>query len=82
MGIVGFCKVADQPSADTNYFFGPVEDIAGKELKVIERNFRGDCLCVNEKGLIDVAAKDVVFFRESAEKRAMDYMQRMFSGKA
>jgi hypothetical protein len=47
----------------TRNLFGPVEEIAGKTLRVLERNPQGDCLClfVGVKGqkIVDVDHSDV-----------------------
>ena len=44
----------------TDYFWGPLSDIAGKPIAVVERNPKGDCLCVVPgKGLVDVDARDI-----------------------
>lgn len=47
---------------ETVYFWGPVEDIAGKELDVFDEAMdgSGDCLCmVPSKGLVDVKDIDI-----------------------
>jgi len=46
----------------TEYFWGERSEIAGKTLKVLEKNRWGDCFCLCEKGLVDVAAADVEKF--------------------
>jgi len=44
----------------TRYFWGPLADITGKPITLLERNSRGDCLCyVHEKGLVDVDHRDI-----------------------
>lgn len=53
------CRVVADPQY-TRYFFGPLSDIAGKDLQLMERNAQGDCLClVEDKGLVDVDSRDV-----------------------
>jgi hypothetical protein len=44
--------------------FGAAEDVAGKCLPVIERNERGDCLCLAGGGryLVDVHFRDVMMY--------------------
>lgn len=41
----GTVRVVDAP-AHTRNLFGPLSEIAGKELELLERNERGDCLCL------------------------------------
>lgn len=69
--IVGVADIVKAPkSSQTLYPFGPLSDIAGKRLWVLERNEQGDCLCVvkgkNGDGLADVAAADVAKYTSSA----------------
>jgi hypothetical protein len=77
MYIIGKVKV--KPKIQwTNYFWGPASDIEGKELKLIEKNERGDCLCLapGSKGIVDIHSADVesvTFFPSPAET-----IQRMF----
>ncbi len=56
-------KIVDNPQHTWN-LFGPLSEIAGKELEVIERNQDGDCMCifVGSKGqnMIDVDHRDIV----------------------
>jgi hypothetical protein len=52
----------------TKYFGGKLTDIQGKVLRVMEKNNQGDCICfVDYQGLIDVDARDIEEFLESAE---------------
>ena len=56
-------KLVDAPRY-TSFYFGPIENIAGKKLKVLERSHRGDCLCLaqDEQGadcLVDVDVRDI-----------------------
>lgn len=52
-------KVKENPTK-TQYFWGPISDISGKTLHLIERNEHGDCLAMVEgKGLVDIDAIDV-----------------------
>lgn len=52
----------------TRNHFGRIEEVQGRFLNVIERNERGDCLCVLEDskgkqfGIIDVDHRDVRVF--------------------
>ena len=43
----------------TQYLWGAKSDIAGKELRLLERNNRGNCLCIMDKGLVDVDKEDI-----------------------
>lgn len=46
--------------SETKYFWGPLTDIEGQTLRVIERNEQGDCMCiVDGKGLVDVCGTDI-----------------------
>lgn len=55
-------KVVKDPKFTKN-LFGPISEIAGKEIQLIERNPQGDCLCIfnGSKGtnLVDVDHRDV-----------------------
>lgn len=55
-------KVVASPQHTRN-LFGPVDEIAGKTLRLIERNSEGDCLCVFEgkagTNIVDVDHRDV-----------------------
>lgn len=48
----------------TKNLFGPIEEIAGQELLLMERNPQGDCLCVfrgkQGSNLIDVDRRDIL----------------------
>ena len=47
----------------TRNLFGPPEEIAGKTLRLIERNDQGDCLCVFDgkagTNIVDVDHRDI-----------------------
>ncbi len=47
----------------TKYYFGPLKEIEGQRLRVLERNQDGDCLCLidDAKGqrLVDVDHRDI-----------------------
>jgi hypothetical protein len=47
----------------TRYLFGPLTEIEGKRLRVLEKNSEGDCLCLidDAKGqrLVDVDHRDI-----------------------
>ena len=57
-----FVQIVDNPQHTTN-LFGPIKEIAGKQLKLIERNSSGDCLCMFKgkagENLVDVDHRDV-----------------------
>jgi len=79
--IVGYCTVSQAPSEKTRFFFGDISEIAGKELPVLERNVRGDCLCLfNNKGLVDVEHIDVAKFRPAATNPIFDLAARIMKG--
>ena len=59
---IGFCRLIKEPTK-TDYFWGPVSVIGGAELKVLEKASNGDCLCMTEKGLVDVHKEDIAEFR-------------------
>ena len=48
---------------NTRNIFGPPEEIAGKTLRLIERNDQGDCLCVfdGKSGthIVDIDHRDI-----------------------
>lgn len=56
-----FITVIPNPTK-TRYPWGDISDIAGKRLKVIDHSTcgDGDCLCICEKGLVDVNHEDIV----------------------
>ena len=61
-GRVGYATVkADITRDDVIYPFGPLSDIAGKRLQVLERNRDGDCLCLvnNGAGMADISARHI-----------------------
>ena len=79
--IVGYCTVSQTPSDKTRFLFGDISEIAGKELPVLERNFRGDCLCLfDNKGLVDVEHIDVTKFRPAATNPILDLVSRIMNG--
>ncbi len=44
----------------TDYFWGPMSEIAGGELVMLEKSSKGDCLCLKpNKGLVDVDHRDI-----------------------
>jgi hypothetical protein len=55
-------RVVENPQHTRN-LFGPVSEIAGKELRLLDRNDQGDCLCIfqGSKGtnIVDVDHRDV-----------------------
>jgi hypothetical protein len=79
MYIIGKVKVKPKIQR-TSYCWGPASEIEGKELKLIEINPQGDCLCLapGSKGIVDVHSADVesvTFFPSPTET-----IQRMFQG--
>jgi hypothetical protein len=60
--IVGEVVVKESVSCKTLYPFGPLSDLAGKRLKVLERNRDGDCLCLVDNCIADVSANDIEAF--------------------
>lgn len=62
--IIGFA-VLKRTLLATEYFWGSIDEIAGKTLTVLERNEYGDCLCIVPKGLVDVASPDIERFMET-----------------
>lgn len=63
--IIGFVRVKEQLEHST-YLFGDNTEVAGKTLRVWERNDDGDCLCLDPKGsnLVDIDNRDVAGFIE------------------
>jgi hypothetical protein len=61
----GLAVVVEQPTATRN-LFGPLEEIAGRPLFVLDRNEEGDCLCLftgsQGQNLVSVQACDVASF--------------------
>ena len=57
-----YVQVVERPQHTRN-LFGPISEIAGKRLELIERNWRGDCLClfsgVKGTNIVDVDHRDV-----------------------
>jgi len=55
-------RVVENPQHTKN-LFGPISEIAGKELELMERNGQGDCLCIFTgrlgTNLVDVDHRDV-----------------------
>ncbi len=75
MKYVGYATVSKTPSDATRYLWGSIEEIAGKELPVIERNNCEDCLCyVDGKGLVDVNHTDVSSYRENTARTMNDLL--------
>lgn len=53
------CKLKSKVK-HTAYFWGPLSDIEGETLKVINMSASGDCLCmVADAGLVDVMKADI-----------------------
>ena len=78
MDLVGFATVSKTPSTETQYYGGKLEDIAGRELPVIEKNWRGDCLCmVDGVGLVSVENVDVEKYREVKQDSVLDIAYRL-----
>ena len=61
--IVGMVLVKESTEFSQN-FFGDIKEIAGKTLRVLEKNEEGDCLCIGPDGkyLVDIDNKDVRFY--------------------
>lgn len=57
-----FVQVVENPQHTRN-IFGPVSEIAGKRLTLLEQNQKGDCLCIFEgrmgKNIVDVDRRDI-----------------------
>jgi hypothetical protein len=57
-----YVQVVENPQHTRN-LFGPLSEVAGKRLQVLERNAQGDCLCLftGRQGvnLVDVDYRDV-----------------------
>lgn len=55
-------RVVAQPQYTRN-LFGPLSEIAGKQLRLLERNPQGDCLCLFDgrrgTNLVDVDHRDI-----------------------
>ncbi len=55
-------RVVENPQHTKN-LFGPISEIAGKELELMERNDQGDCMCIFTgrlgTNLVDVDHRDV-----------------------
>jgi hypothetical protein len=62
--VVGYCKVKPY-LIKTNYFYGPLSELEGQTLKVMEQARDGSCLCLNplENGLVDVHFEDIESFK-------------------
>lgn len=58
--IVGFARLVEEPQ-HTEFHWGDMSLIAGKTLPVLEKNTRGDCLCLGPGGLVDVDNRDIDF---------------------
>lgn len=61
-------RVIDNPHHTRN-LFGPLTEIAGRELQVLERSAQGDCLClftgVQGQNIVDVDHRDISNENES-----------------
>lgn len=57
-----FIQVVQDPKYTRN-LFGPVSEIAGKRLRLLERNQQGDCLCLFDgragTNIVDVDNRDI-----------------------
>lgn len=66
VNVIGTCKVRKSLSerSTTAYPVANPEDLCGKTLRVVCRNTRGDCLCLDDEGtaLADIALEDVEKF--------------------
>lgn len=71
---VGTCHVCANPQFSRN-FFGPISEIAGKKLDVLERNSRGDCLSMlpDHSNIVDVDRRDVVKFEPATLAQHQDW---------
>lgn len=70
--VIGYCKVSDNPQKSI-YPWGDLSEIASCSLRVIERNSRGDCLCITEKGIVDVDNSDIENFQEKIEQANVNF---------
>ena len=43
----------------TAYFWGDNSDITGKIIDVMEMSSCGNCMCITDKGLVDVHKEDI-----------------------
>jgi len=78
--IIGWCRIVDKPT-ETIFHHGKIEDIAGKELPVLERNDLGDCLCLyKDVGLVDVEHTDVAEFRPAPVSTVEDILRKFMAG--
>lgn len=75
---VGIC-VTNKELTKTRNIHGPLSQISGTCLFVIERNPEGDCLCMlSNIGLVDVDASDVRSFIEiKKEKSPMELFEQL-----
>ena len=70
--IIGHLKVNEKVES-TKYFWGPLEEIAGQWLPVLERAKNGDCLAFKEgRGLVDVRVEDVDIFKASMKSETVE----------
>ena len=62
-GGVEYVRVVADPKHTRN-LFGPLSEIAGKRLRVLDRNQEGDCLCLFEgskgQNIVDVDHEDIL----------------------
>lgn len=74
----GICSVVSEPQHTRN-LFGSVADIAGKQLKVLERNEEGDCLALLPDGsnLVDVDGRDVQAFVKFNARDPLDALMQL-----
>jgi hypothetical protein len=77
--IIGFVRVKEQLEHST-YLFGDNAEVAGKTLRVWERNDEGDCLCLDPKGsnLVDIDNRDVAEFIKLPENNLFDLYINVF----
>jgi hypothetical protein len=63
-------KIKTKPEIKhTHYFFGEMPEIEDAELVLLEKNWRGDCLCLapSSKGLVDVDHRDITNQKETQQ---------------
>jgi hypothetical protein len=77
LGVIGellprapqYVNVVPAPQHTEN-LFGPIEEVAGKRLQLLERNRDGDCLCLfrgcRGVNIVDVDRRDIQRAKESA----------------
>jgi hypothetical protein len=79
--IVGIATVKEKPEF-TKYLFGDTSEVAGKTLRVLEKNTEGDCLCIDHKGtsLVDIDHKDILVFIDLPRTSTIDGLMKAFMG--